>query len=276
MEDKRDNTRNDRLNDKYGANFVQQNIKLPKHPDQIPKTIGWSGPARSGTTALLFLLASNPQIDRVYFQPQKTLMRLGRPSVSLNAEDTLVCMKEVFYSTGKREVYDPIEVLLRAGVPPEKITWIAMLRDPLQTFSSWENNAKEKLDPDTLHFWQSHTISLWHKYKNSKIKMIPFVYELLDGKEEFVLKKLYAKIGLDVSLLDLQFNPEMISKKLIPGQSADEVYFQKYLEKSLQRGKYMYSTNSYSVSESSAKEVVALCQKDYDVFRTEAKKALDI
>ena len=69
------------LTDKYKAefdsDFVRQNIVLPEKQADIPRIVGWSGPARSGTTALLYLLAGYYQVDRIYFQPQTTLSRLG-------------------------------------------------------------------------------------------------------------------------------------------------------------------------------------------------------
>jgi hypothetical protein len=87
---------------KYDTNFVVQNIELPE--------------ARSGTTALLFLLAGHSEVSRVFFQPQKTLMRFGGPRVILDGNDSLV-----FFSLAEvNELEDPIGTLLKAGVPADK------------------------------------------------------------------------------------------------------------------------------------------------------------
>ena len=123
---------------KYDAEFVAQNFELPRNVKEIPNILGWVGPARSGTTALLFLLAGHSEVGHVYFQPQKTLMRLGGPPIKLYPSDKIACMKETLLSWEVvDELYDPIDVLLKAGIPTEKITWIFMLRDPLQTYGSW-------------------------------------------------------------------------------------------------------------------------------------------
>lgn len=261
----------------YDAEFVRQHILLPEDPANIPNIIGWSGPARSGTTALLFLLAGCSRVDRVYFQPQQTLQRFGYPSIELHETDKLVCMKETFFSWKEHEAHNPIETLLRAGVPPEKITWIAMLRDPLQTFRSWEQ-CGDVIPPDAFAFCQSHTVELWRKYKDSGVNIVPFAYELMRGQEERVIRKLLPKIGIDVNTLpsDLSFNRAMIDKKLVPGQAASEEYFNLNLRRTINRGKYIYTTNSYSVEVDEAREVIGLCQEEYDMFLEEAKRTLEL
>jgi hypothetical protein len=261
--------------DTYDADFVQRHIKLPENLTDVPKIVGWSGPARSGTTALLFLLAGHSQIARVYFQPQKTLMRFGGPSLELYGEDKLVCMKEVLYSHNTLQPHDPIQILLDAGVPPEKITWIVMLRDPLQTFASWKRNGAQ-WSPDIFAFWQRHTIDLWHKYKDSNVRIVPFVYELLDKQEEPVLKKLLLKIGLDATSLNLDFNQEMIKAKLVPGQAMDEVYFNRSLKRTIGLGRYEYTTNSYPVEFEESRKITELCQERYDEFFELAKYELGV
>jgi hypothetical protein len=257
----------------YDTNYLLSNIQLPSNPMDIPNIIGWSGPARTGTSALLFLLAGHPQIDRVYFQPQKTLLRFGEPEFKLYEEDSMVCMKEVFYSQSIVNPHDPIDILLRAGVPEEKITWIIMLRDPLQTFASWGRNGTV-WSPETFAFWQKHTISLWEKYKNSKVNVVPFVYELLDGREERVLKKLLSKVGVDA--LGLGFDPTKIDTKLVPGEATSGIFFVETIEKTINQGRYAYTPNSYPVVDEDARAVVELCQEGYDSFLETARTSLGV
>lgn len=262
---------------KYDSDFVVHNIELPEDPKDTPNILGWSGPARSGTTALLYLLAGHPKVDHAYFQPQKTLMRLGGPPVVLRSSDKLVCMKETFFSWGEvDEPEDPIGALLRAGVPPEKITWIFMLRDPGQTFASWGMlSSYRRPDPLIYSLWQRHTISLWRKYKDTKVKVIPFVYELLRNQEETTVSHLLAKVGLDYAPLRLDFNQDLIDQKVVPGQATSEDYVPVFRE-SHNHEKYVYSTNMYSTDARAVKAVVALCQKEYDDFTKVSERALDL
>ena len=265
------------LENSYDYEFVLDNIRLPQDSANIPNIIGWSGPARSGTSALLFLLAGHPQIDRVYFQPQKTLMRFGRPSLNFYSGDKRVCMKEIFYSSTTTNPHDPIQVLLDAGVPEEKITWGFILRDPLQTYASWGRTGTKTgttLDPYTFSFWQSHTINLWHKYKHTNVNVIPFAYELLAGAEEGVLKKFLAKAGIDTTSLQLDFNKKSIDAKLVPGQAIDKKYFDRYLKETIDRGRYIYTTNHYSVADEDARRVLILCQERYQMFLEQARQEL--
>jgi hypothetical protein len=256
----------------HDVDFVLDRIKLPNDPNDTPDILGWSGPGRSGTTALLFLLAGHPEVDRVYFQPQKTLMRLGSPTIELHGYDNLICMKETF--TRLSSPHDPIETLLKAGVPPEKITWIAMLRDPLQTFGSWYHI--ERVTPEVFAFWQSYTINLVHKYKNTPVRVVPFTYELIKDQEMHSVKKLLAKAGLTVQDLDLNFNHPAIQRKLVPGQAADEEYFQTFLGDTIKQGKFVYRTNSYPLPPQMVEEITNLCKKSYDEFHLLAKRELNL
>lgn len=263
---------------KYSSEFVAENFELPQDVSKIPNILGWAGPARSGTTALLFLLAGHNEVGHVYFQPQKTLMRLGRPSIKLSPSDKFVCMKEVFLSwVPTADFHDPIDILLKAGIPPEKITWIFMLRDPGQTYRSWGMLAPDvKPDPAAYALWQSHTINLWRKYKDSKVKVIPFVYELLQDQEERAIKRLLAIVGMNDPSLSLEFNQTLIDQKFVPGQAANREYFENSVKKSLSRGKYSYSTNSYPVDPVALEKVKELCQEEYETFAREAKKVLSL
>jgi hypothetical protein len=262
---------------KYDSDFVVRNIVLPEDSNDIPRILGWSGPARSGTTALLYLLAGHPKVDHAYFQPQKTLMRLGGPPMVLRSSDKLVCMKETFFSWDKvDELDDPIDVLLRAGVPPEKITWIFMLRDPRQTFASWGMlSSHSRPDPVIYSLWQRHTVNLWRKYKDSKVKVVPFVYELLRNQEEVVVSHLLARVGLDYIPLKLDFNKVLIDQKFVPGQATSEDYVPVFQE-THNHEKYVYSTNMYPTDSKAVKMVVALCQKEYEDFAKISEKVLDL
>jgi len=257
--------------DQYKRHFSDQYVV--DHtivPKEAPIVIGWSGPARSGTTALLYLLASSPEIDRAYFQPQKTLMRLGFPDFRLFSGDRIVCMKEVFGGDGGdlSATHDPIDLLLRAGIPKEKIIWITTLREPIQAFSSLY-----KREPDTTpaiySMAQAWSLTLFRKYCN-EIKMVPFAYELAAHNEAKALAVLFKKVGLKVST-NIRFDRTAITKKVMPGQLNDQKYFMRNIKDTLERDEYVYSKNDYDLPQNFREDIERLCSKDYEEFYKLAK-----
>jgi hypothetical protein len=250
---------------RFSEDYVIKHTQLPQNLADTPHIIGWSGLARSGTSALLFLLAGHAQVDRAYFQPQKTLMRKGTPAFKLYAEDQLVCMKEVFGSLYPEENYDPIKLLLDAGVPEDKITWIILLRDPVQTFRSWHRRMPA-VTPHHLHASQTHALGLFSRYQNTRVRLVPFVYELFDSQEEAALTALLDKVGLDTSKISLDFDLAAIEQKLVKGQVADPEYFAANVQNILDLKRFVYSRNDYIPPKKFENGVKRLCDADYRDF----------
>src|SRR5437870_3253483 len=76
----------------FSPEYVIEHTKIPDRKEDIPNIVGWAGPARSGTTALLLLAASQTGVDRAYFQPQRTLIRKGAPDFIVSSDDKFICM----------------------------------------------------------------------------------------------------------------------------------------------------------------------------------------
>jgi hypothetical protein len=244
----------------FTPDYVVKHTNLPK---ETPRIIGWSGPARSGTTALLFLFANCPEVDRVYFQPQKTLLRKGSPEFTINDEDKLICLKEVFGQHYPEECYDPIDMLIRAGAKPEKITWISILRDPLQTFASWNSTAP--CDPEVFMRVQEHTLDLFKRYRSEGINMIPFAYELFKGQENKAVSALMGRLGLNTKP-HVDFDMEVISNKMVWGQASDRAYFDYNIGPTIGRKKFIYSRNKYVLPLEFAQELSTHCMDRYLEF----------
>ncbi|MGH7196690.1 MAG: hypothetical protein ACREGJ_02910 [Candidatus Saccharimonadales bacterium] len=258
----------------FTCDYIVEHIKLPKSLKDIPNIIGWAGPARSGTTSLLFLLASSRNVDRAYFQPIKTLLRLGRPDFDLGSGG-IVCMKEVFRNCCPAQNHDPIEMLLRAGVPAEKITWLAILRDPVQTFASWTKHMPGSSVQD-FYDAQVYTVDFYHKYKKMGVNIIPFAYDVLQEGEDRVLKLLLERAGLSLGELDLHFDVEEINKKMAYGQAEDIDYFNMSIRPTLQRGHFVYSSDNNKLPEATMQEVKDLCQKRYEEFYQLSRQELGL
>lgn len=254
------------LDGKFSHSYLLDHIFLPDDKDDTPQILGWSGPARCGSTGLLFLLASQPEIDHAYFQPQKTILRYGKPNLTLEPSDSLICMKEVFMLWCVENRQDPLASLLEKGVPAEKITWVIMLRDPVQNFGSWYGLLTDAA-PDKFAKVQQYTIELFYKHRKNGIKVLPLVYDFFEGgREEEVLNALFAKTNLPLQKVTNRFNKDKIYEKLSPGEWQDQGYFNFFLEKTLSRDRYTYSSSSKELPESLKKEVEQLCRKDYEEF----------
>ncbi|HSE29403.1 MAG TPA: hypothetical protein VLA77_02340 [Candidatus Saccharimonadales bacterium] len=251
---------------KYDAERVIKNTKVPKGA-KIPKILGWSGPARSGTTALLFLMGGHAQVDRLYFQPQKSIMRQADVKFELFETDNFVCMKEVFGQFYSAENYDPIDLLLKAGVPEANIAWISLLRDPMQCMASWYHK-----DPRILKAAQDHTLDIYQKYQG-RVKMVPFVYELLRGNELKTIKALLRAVGLDDEI-DLKFNIREIGKKLVPFQAGDESFYKVHVQAIFERENFTFGQNNYSMNPETILKVKKICLPAYEDFYRHSKKVL--
>lgn len=242
---------------------------LPVH---VPTIAGWSGPARVGSTALLFLLANHHQVDRIYFQPQKTLLRFGTPAFEIVDSANTICMKETYGQKYVEEYYDPVGLLIKAGVPAEKIRWVSILRDPFRTFASWKK-LYPAVSPVAFVAAQKHTIQQYFDYKERGIKVIPFVYDQLKDDEVRVLGLILEHFGL-ASGMDLNFDRRKIESKMVPGQAADPAYYKENLKATRDKKKFVYSTNQHSLSPVLKNQIYRLCWDDYVDFLKIAQKEL--
>jgi hypothetical protein len=250
----------------FDTDYAAKHIILPKDPGDIPHIFGWAGPARSGTTGLLFLFAGHPAIAETYFQPLKTILRQGGPDFELKKGTNLICMKEVFRGCCRKYGHDPISMLLGAGVPPEKITWITMLRDPVQTYSSWTKHITSA-SPERFREAQRYAIDLYYKHLESGINIVPFAYDLLALGESKVLDALLKKANLEgLGKVSLDFDFDAIGKKMAYGQAKDAHYFETSVKATLERKRFVYSKNNTELPKDVAKRVRELCKADYDDF----------
>lgn len=242
----------------------------------VPDIIGWSGPGRSGTTALLFLLASQSRVDRAYFQPQKSLIRQGGPDFILHGTDSLVCTKEVFGAMHPEENYDPIGHLLKAGVPPEKISWITVLRDPVDTYGSWYNLTPEST-PQHFARSQGHALNIYDRYRDV-VNSIPFAYDLLGQGEGpgSILEAALSSTALEGAEISLEFDRDSIEAKVELGQAANPEYFEKTVAATVARGEFSYVKTAKPLPQERQEAVVELCGEAYDNFFSHSAEVLGV
>lgn len=253
----------------FDVQYAIDHIKLPDNPKDIPNIICWIGPARSGTTGLLFLLAGHPGVDRAYFQPIKTILRRGGPDFTLQPEHKTICMKEVFRGCCPENNHDPISALIKAGIPRNKITLISFMREPVSCYASWAKSFKGSTT-DAFIATYLYNFKLFRHYKNQNIKIIPFVYDLLATNKHAIVDSLLGKVGL-APLNNLAFKDKEIVAKMDYGQAKDKKYFNDLLKKTLARGEFMYTSNNHLLSQAEIDKIKNACQSVYSSFLKEVK-----
>lgn len=243
--------------------------------NESPRIIGWSGPARSGTTGLLFLLASHPGVDKAYFQPLKTAWRTGKHGFKVSPNHKTICLKEVFRGCCPARGHDPLAALLQIGVPANQISWVSILREPVSNYDSWVR-VGNKETPEEYAQVQEYSLNLFNKYRKLGVKMVPFAYELLARNEASVLNSLLHLLGLS-PVDDLSFNKDAIKQKLDFGEAAEKNYFNNFIKDTYQKSKFVYSPRQPEVlSKGHILRVKRLAQKRYDDFYELARNELKL
>lgn len=162
---------------------VASHVKLPPVSD-TPRIILAVAPCRSGTTAQLrlFSAAGIP----AYYQPLKAILRRRAQGMSgdfnVPSHNTLF-VKETLgpYSLAESH-FNPIDVLLAAGFPKDKLTVIAEMREPLSTVTSWMEvelpvwRNKAALLNNFIEAYKT-TSQILKQAQKSDILAIPYLYE---------------------------------------------------------------------------------------------------
>jgi hypothetical protein len=125
-------------------------------PHSFPHLVCISGKCRTGSTALtnLFGIAGVP----AYYQPVKTILRhrlLGGGGEAWElpeaALEPVVAAKEMTGPYTLAEcLFNPLECLLEAGYPRERLHLLALDRDPYESLTSWLLKWSDRLPRDVL------------------------------------------------------------------------------------------------------------------------------
>lgn len=167
----------------------------------ISRVILSVSPCRSGTTALLRVF-SGAGIES-YFQELKNLLRWKLHGQKFHwffphTEVSTIFMKETLGPFTEAEArFDPLEVLLKAGVPPTKLHLLTYGRDPIHTWTSWN------------HWWGTrtnvnHLISSYQTTERirtqaclSGIASTTLVYEMFrDFDVTTIMQRLFARLEI--------------------------------------------------------------------------------
>ena len=237
----------------YPPGFVVDNTVLPKCKCDIPIMIVGVGPGRVASTALALLMASQNGIALSYYQPWKTLIRHGLDYGQFCVPELpngAVFAKETLGPFNEAEQFDPVELLLKAGYPPEKIHPIVFLRDPLAVYKSnlkFEGGIAPQMLVDNILF--AH--GLYERYLRQGLPAIPFAYELAAlGEDAFI--PLFGHLGIPFDGLEfdsLAVQPYTSGGKFVPAEAAHPAEWAEIVKPVIDAGKFQYMDSAPIYSE---------------------------
>ncbi len=169
-------------------------------PQQVAPVLLAVSPCRSGSTALLRVFGYSGVES--HFQPLKNVLRWQMQGEDYtwsvpNGPD-LVFLKETLGPfTAEESRFNPLQVLLSAGYPPDRVRLLIFGREPIQTWSSWCAYWSRKTRIE--HYITAyHTADLVGKQARSLgIDTTCLVYEALrDHPMETVVRCLMGHLGI--------------------------------------------------------------------------------
>ncbi len=187
---------------------VAPRVHVPHEP---PELILLIAPCRSGTSSHLRVFAAAG--IRSYHQPLKALLRCllqGQEGQYHLPQEQFLFIKETLGPyTPEESLLNPLDVLLRAGVPKEKIRLIIMLREPLSTLASWQEIFSVNRDPEVLlsNFILAYkTVSQIRKEAmHLGIPVTSYVYEALrDNNPSLVIASIFSRLAIRFASISIE------------------------------------------------------------------------
>lgn len=255
----------------FPNSYILKNIILPKAAE-IPNIVLIVAPCRSGTSTLL--KAFSASADMSYYQPLKSLMRTGRPELVIPKKAKTIVIKETLGPWRMEEsIMDPLALLLKAGVPKEKIVLIPLLREPVEAYDSW---LKYAAGTDTRLFIAAFDTTLKIHEEASKlgIRSIPLAYDLYK-KPRTLMKSLLGKVGLKFKETNVRWKDKSyISKKIkLNDEAAHQKGYASAVLSSVGEFRYIGREIEFA-SEKEMTELSKKLSKRYKSFLKMSEKAL--
>jgi len=172
-------------------------------PDELPQIFLGIAPCRSSTTAMLRVMTAGDMDS--WYQLLKALLRfrmeMGRSVFELPAADKIFIKETIGPYTSEESTFNPLEVLLEAGVDPENITVILNIREALATACSWIQQFAFNADPDVMvdNVVRAYSTveEIYEQAQDLDIKCTVFDNRVLQGNSaEDVLDGFFGNLGM--------------------------------------------------------------------------------
>jgi hypothetical protein len=176
--------------------------------DSFPRLVCISGRCRTGSTVLtnLFGIAEIP----AYYQPVKTILRHrlldgpGRAWEPPSAQaQPVIAAKEMTGPYSLAEcLFNPLECLIEAGYPANRLNLVLLDRDPYESLASWLTKWADRVPRDVLlrNFALASTnAQRFHAYAvEQQIDVVTYVYAMARWPHDAVAA-LFGRLGLSAS-----------------------------------------------------------------------------
>ena len=164
--------------------MISSHIKIPL-VGNLPRIILAVAPCRSGTTVQLrmFSAVGIPS----YYQPLKAIMRRVAQGMEgdfeIPPEDTIFLKETLGPYSHAESIFNPLEVLLQAGYPKEKVTLLIEMREPLSTLTSWieaDLSLRENRTALFANFITAYKTmpQILQQAHESEVQFVPYLYEV--------------------------------------------------------------------------------------------------
>ena len=204
-------------------NFVARHVHQgPALPEKIIITIG---PGRSHTTAwLLWWVSQMNKINPGQYlganQRLKWLLRDGllAPDLHIPSGIEAYAMKETWSADRILEcTYDPVQILVDAGIPSAIIHLQILIRPYLPTYGSWWYFTQQTC-PANFALALNTALQMVDKWQGEIGSLVVLATELMYGNELKVLNQAHQIAGLPTAL-GLDFDPTNIWRYLDLGET---------------------------------------------------------
>lgn len=171
------------------------------YPDEVARVILAVSPCRSGSTALLKVFGA-VGIESHYQQLKNVLRwRLQGGEVTWRVPSSRngpIFLKETLGPyTAAESSLNPLDVLLRAGYPAEKLHVVIIGRAPLSMWASWHEWWGRRTGLDRLILAFETTDAVARQAREAQVATTTYVYEALrDNGPDVVMKRLFARLAL--------------------------------------------------------------------------------
>jgi hypothetical protein len=260
---------------------VLENIIIPQDP---PYMVLILGPCRVGTTALSNVFARAG--CEAYMQPIKSMRRAleNQEKVvawNIASGQSFVVSKETLGVKTEAEFFNPLETLLQAGYPPERLHLIPIVREPETALASWIRMWGEVFSIQRFTQAYQMTAAIKDLAQVTGIAVTPYVHEAIRANEpKTVVEKLFARIHTN----SLGFSRNLVdwSNGVIFGEPGSNIVFfdnppPPFIEGVKEWGGYVYRELTPTLDQAQVDALKASgINKVYDTFVRECEQVLSL